>query len=170
MTWCECGWNLVAPSVPDSPGGRMGRIYGSIGKRLGDRLVDELRMADRLEPRWTASRALSYVVASLVYLGVGLLIGAGVACLAVTFPNPFGIGIALFLFSLAWLLRPRFGKAPEENVVGRDEAPALYGVADEVAAALGTEPADMIVVDHEFNASWSVVGLRCTRVLALGLP
>ncbi len=170
MTWCECGWNLVAPAVPEESNTRLGRVYASIGQRLGDRLVDELRSADRLEPGWTAARVMAYVVASLVYLGVALLIAAGVASLVVGFTNPFAIGIALFLFAFAWLLRPRFGKAPDENVVERSEAPALYAFADEVAAALDTKPADMIVVDHEFNASWWVVGLRRTRVLTLGLP
>jgi heat shock protein HtpX len=170
MTWCECGWNLVAPAAPEESNTRLGRVYASIGKQLGDRLVDELRTAERLEPRWTASRVMAYLVASLVYFGVGALIAAAVASLAVGFPNPFAIGIALFLFALAWLLRPRFGKAPDENVVERDEAPALHAVAEEVAAALKTKPADMIVVDHQFNASWSVVGLRRRRVLTLGLP
>lgn len=170
MTWCECGWNLVAPAVPEESNTRLGRVYASIGRRLGDRLVDELRAADRLEPRWTASRVMAYVVASLVYAGVGLLVGAGIASLAVGFPNPFAIGIALFLFALAWLLRPRFGKPPDENVVEPDDAPELHAVADEVAAALETKPPDVIVVDHRFNASWAVVGLRRIRVLTLGLP
>jgi Zn-dependent protease with chaperone function len=170
MTWCECGWNIVAPAAETSSDTRLGRIYASIGRRLGDRLVDELRAAERLEPRWTVARVMAYAVASLVYAGVGLLVGAGVASLLVGFPNPFAIGIALFLFALAWLLRPRFGKPPDENVVERGDAPRLYAVADEVAAALQTEPPDMIVVDHEFNAYWAVVGLRRTRVLALGLP
>jgi Zn-dependent protease with chaperone function len=170
MTWCECGWNLVAPPVPESSNTRLARVYASIGQRLGDRLVDELRSAERLEPRWTAARVVAYLVASVVYLGVGLLVAAGVASLVVGFPNPFAIGIALFLFAFAWLLRPRFGKPPDENVVERAEAPTLYAVADEVADALGTKPADVIVVDHEFNATWAVVGLRRTRVLTLGLP
>jgi heat shock protein HtpX len=67
-------------------------------------------------------------------------------------------------------MRPRLGKAPEEGRVSRDEAPTLYGLADTVADALGVGRVDVIAIDHEFNASWSIVGLRRTRVLTLGLP
>jgi heat shock protein HtpX len=52
----------------------------------------------------------------------------------------------------------------------REEAPTLYRLADEVADALETRRIDRIVVDSEFNAYWSVGGLRRTRVVGLGLP
>ena len=154
----------------ESGSGRLGRLYASIGRRLGDRLVAELRTAERLEPRLTASRVAAYGIAALVYLGVLLLVATAVGSLVIGFPNPFAIGIAAFLFALAWLLRPRFGKPPEEGVLERSEAPILYGVVDEVASALDTKPVDLIAVDHEFNASWQIVGLRRRRVLQLGLP
>jgi Zn-dependent protease with chaperone function len=170
VTWCECGWNLVAPSAGQSAGGRLGKLYGSIGRRLGDRLVAELRAAERLEPRLTASRLAAYGIAALVYLGVALVVAAAVGSLVIGFPNPFAIGIAAFLFAFAWLLRPRFGKLPEDGVLERGDAPTLYGVVDEVAKALATKPVDVIAIDHEFNASWEIVGLRRKRVLRLGLP
>jgi Zn-dependent protease with chaperone function len=67
-------------------------------------------------------------------------------------------------------MRPRLGSLPDEELVRRDEAPALYGLADEVADALGTPRVDAIAIDHTFNASWSIVGLRRRRLLTLGLP
>lgn len=52
----------------------------------------------------------------------------------------------------------------------RTEAPGVYGLCDEIAAALGEPPLDTIVIDHQYNASWAVLGLRRTRTLTLGLP
>lgn len=41
---------------------------------------------------------------------------------------------------------------------------------DDVAAALETRAAGVVLVDDEWNASWWITGLRRVRVLTLGLP
>jgi Zn-dependent protease with chaperone function len=126
--------------------------------------------ADRLEPRLTPARLIAYVIAGAVYAWALLLVGIAVLLAAIDFPNPFGFVLAFIPFSLAFFMRPRFGKPPKEDVLERDEAPTLYALADEVADALETPRADDIVVNEEFNASWAILGLRRRRVLTLGLP
>lgn len=78
--------------------------------------------------------------------------------------------VAIVLGGTAWLMRPRLGRVPRENLVSREDATELYSLVDDVAAALGTTRVDVIVVSADYNASWEVVGLRRRRVLTLGLP
>jgi len=171
VTWChECGWNL-APSKPRLRGEtRLDRLFERAGRRLGDRLVSELLAAESLEPRLTPARAGAYAVAAIVHLlALAFLVG-GVALIVLTFFNVFALVGGLVLVGLAILMRPRFRKAPDEGIVTRGDAPTLFRVAEDVAKALEVVPADTIVIDWNFNASWAIVGLRRQRILTLGLP
>ena len=84
--------------------------------------------------------------------------------------NPLLFAGAVPIAAFGWLVRPRLGKAPKTGVLEPQEAPTLYALVAEVADALRTPSADLVVVDGEMNASWSEVGLRRRRVLTLGLP
>ncbi|MDQ3823301.1 MAG: M48 family metallopeptidase [Actinomycetota bacterium] len=100
---------------------------------------------------------------------MGAVVG-GVVLAAVAFTNAFAPVGAALLVGTGILMRPRLGKPPDEGVVERSRAPTLHDVVERTAAALGTPTVDMVVVDHEFNASWAVLGVRRRRVLTLGLP
>jgi Zn-dependent protease with chaperone function len=63
--------------------------------------------------------------------------------------------------------RPRRGKA-ERLEVSRDAAPSLYGLIDEVAAAVGAPPVTIVQIDSRFNASYGSPR-RGEKVLSLGL-
>ncbi len=170
VTWChECDWNLNAPEPIPTPG-RLGRIYDAAGRRLGERLAARLLAEERLEPRLTPAKLAAYGVALFVHafwLGLGV---GGIALVALTFPNPFLIAAGALMAAAAILMRPRFGELPEEGTHHRGEVPTLYALADDVAEALATPRVDVVAVDHSFNASWSIVGIRRKRVLRLGGP
>ncbi len=168
IVWCPgCNWNLSAPAAP-VPKTRFERAYLRAGDRLGRRVSQTLEAAPSLEPRWTPSKAAAVAIAVCVHaltlaiaaLGIGFIVVAGLPGV------PFG---ALFL-AVAWLMRPRLGRPPKEDLVSRTQAPTLFGLIDEVAAALSTPAPDLLVVNDHFNAFWNVVGIRFRRVLGLGLP
>ena len=170
MTWCHaCGWNVLAPERPAART-RVERLYEEIGKRLGDQLEGALIESEQLEPHTTFVRAAAFVIAAFVLALFASMLALAILLLTVAYRNPFADIGALLLLGTAYLMRPRLGKPPEEGRISRGEAPTLYGLADTVADALGTGRVDIIAIDHEFNASWSVVGLRRIRVLTLGLP
>ncbi|WP_341830002.1 M48 family metallopeptidase [Streptomyces liangshanensis] len=54
-------------------------------------------------------------------------------------------------------------------VLSRDEAPRLFALVDEVAAAVGTTGVHRVVVVPDANASVGTYGLRGRRVLRIGL-
>jgi Zn-dependent protease with chaperone function len=170
VTWCECGWNLTQGKRTEERQTRFDRLYAAAGRRLGDRLADELLTAESLEPTQTPARIAAYAIALAVHaLTLALAVG-GVALAVLSFPNIAAILGAVVMVGLAWLMRPRLGKPPEEGLVERRDAPQLYALADRVASALEVDPVDFIFVDEEFNASWLVAGARRQRVLTLGLP
>jgi Zn-dependent protease with chaperone function len=171
VTWCDqCGWNLSPPKPRASGATRLDRLYARAGRRLGDRLVAELLAAEQLEPRLTPVRAGAYGLAAFVhFLAVAFLVG-GAALIVLTFFNVFGLVIGVVLIGLAVSMRPRFGSPPDEGIVARDKAPALFAIVDEVARSLEVARVDVLAVDRRFNASWATVGLRRRRVLVLGLP
>jgi Zn-dependent protease with chaperone function len=171
VTWCDrCGWNVGGPAVLRQPETRFDRLYAAAGKRLGDRLEDELLAAERLEPRVTPARAAAYAIAFVTSLITLAFAVGGILLVVLSFPNPAGIVVGPVLVGLAWLMRPRLGKPPTDDVVTREDAPALYDLVDEIAGALDVRQVDVIVVDHAFNASWSIVGMRRRSVLTLGFP
>jgi len=171
LTWChQCGWNVKAAPRPPLPAGRFDRLYEEAGRRVGQRLERELAAAETLEPRLTPSKALAYAIAAGVHLSTLLLVAGGVVLIALFPTKIFAIAAGALMIAVAVLVRPRFGKVPDEDLVSRDEAPTLFRLFDRVAEAVGTKTVDVLVVDDLYNAAWAILGVRRKRVLRLGLP
>jgi Zn-dependent protease with chaperone function len=169
-SWCPtCNWNLTAGKTPTAePRTRFERAYVKAGARIGRRLGTQLEAARDLEPSWTVSKVAAVAIAVAVHL-LAIAIFAGGVLLVLTASPPAVLAGLVFL-GVAWLMRPRLAKVPDEGVVTPEEAPTLYALAEQVAASLDTRPPDLIVINGEFNAYWSVAGIRRKRVLGLGLP
>lgn len=170
LTWChECGWNIKAAPRP-LPTGRFDRLYEEAGRRAGHRLARELAAAEKLEPRLTPTKALAYAIAACVHLLTLLLLVGGVVLIALFPGKIFAIAAGVLMIAVAVLVRPRFGKVPDEDLVARETAPTLFRLFDRVAEAVETKTVDVLVVDDEYNAAWAILGVRRKRVLRLGLP
>ncbi|MET8627515.1 M48 family metallopeptidase [Kitasatospora sp. NPDC004669] len=163
--WCPaCDWNLVPGAETATAITRRERAATVRADRLFQDLTEgEASATGRLD--WLLASA----VAGLVHLSTAALFCWGL-WLLVTGDTPLRcLGAAVL--GLVVLLRPRLGRMPRgESVVDRDRAPALYGLADRVAAEVGAEPVDTILVDECFNASYGLLGFRRRSVLTLGLP
>ena len=133
-------------------------------------MVTELLAARDLEPRLTPAKAGAYAIAFAVHLLTAALVLFAVVLVVASSFNVGSLIIALFPLAIAFLLRPRLGSVPEEGQVSRETAPTLYALTDEIAAALEVTPADVIIINEDFNASWATLSLRRRRVLTLGLP
>ncbi|CAM5551436.1 M48 family metallopeptidase [Streptomyces griseorubiginosus] len=169
-TWCAaCDWN-VDPQGPDGRKRGLDGVRRRIAQRYGVRLFDELNgeggggSAGRTVPGLLAfALALAVHGLTLVLAAIGLL---GV----IRGWGGLGMAFGLFLLALAWSLRPRLNRlSDDDRVLLRADAPELYALVDEVAAALGTRSVDTVVVDVDANASVTQLGLR-RRLLTLGLP
>ena len=168
-SWCECGWGIAAPETMTAPG-RLAALESRLGARLGRTLEQTFSEEDSLRPHVTASRVLAYLVAGTWFV---LLVGfpAIALWLVIQAPkNPFAWVFAVLAIGTAFVARPRLGAAPDSGIVSRDQAPTLLRLVDEIAGRMATKPPHLVVVDHRWNASWGIVGIRRRRVLTLGLP
>ncbi|MFI6155801.1 M48 family metalloprotease [Kitasatospora sp. NPDC051170] len=159
--WCPtCDWN-VGPERPEPT------RHERAAAARADRLHREL--AAGTSPTARREWLLASAAATLVHLSTAALFLGSLALLVAGNTVQRCLGGVLLVFAV--VLRPRFGRVPRgEGVLDREQAPALYGLADRVAAEVGAPRVDLIVLDDDFNASFGVVGLRRRTVLTLGLP
>jgi len=169
-SWCErCSWGIVAPTRTP-PRTLTEVLFERVGADVGDRTVARLAADDELRPHLTPSRAAAIAIALCVHLLTVAFLAGSVLLVVRAWQNPFADVLAAMLLATGWLMRPRFGTLPEGERVDRDTAPALHGLLGSVAGALSEPGPDVVVVTHEWNAAYAVVGRRRTRVIALGLP
>lgn len=170
VIWCAaCDWN-IDPGAPEAPPGRIDALRRRLAHRHGRRLADEMARGASLRPHRDASSVLAYLVALAVH-GTTVVLAAAAAVLIIagwdTVSQPM-LGIVLLLLALT--LRPRISRLPEDApVLARDDAPRLFDLVDEVAAAVGTTGIHRVVVRPGANAGVGTYGLRGRRVLHLGL-
>lgn len=169
-TWCpDCDWNLA----DDFGQPRRGFVRLRL-ERASDRLVlslyEDLRAAGVSRPGWDAARVASYAIASGVHLLTAALAVSAVV-LSLLFPVFPIFLLSLLLLSLAFFLRPCFGRSPKGGVpLTRADAPGLYRLLDRIADEVGARRVDLIVADNHFNASYGAIGLRRRRLVTIGLP
>ncbi|MER6286280.1 M48 family metallopeptidase [Streptomyces sviceus] len=171
--WCAaCDWN-VDPQGPGEEKRGLDRARRRAAQRYGERLFTELRGGgaggEGSGGRRTVSGSLAYALALAVH-GVTLALAAVGVWGLVAGWGGLGMVFGVFFLALAWSLRPRLYRlSDDDRVLSRGEAPELYALIDEVAAAMGTRGVDAVVVDVDANAGVTHLGLR-RRLLTIGLP
>ncbi|MFF1452199.1 M48 family metallopeptidase [Streptomyces sp. NPDC058274] len=168
--WCaECGWN-VDPGAAEPEPGRIDALRRRLARRHGQHLLAEMTEDEAARPRRDASGVLAHTIALAVHGSTVALAVAGALLVVLgwsTVSQPV-IGVVLILLAIA--LRPRFASLPDDApVLHRTDAPRLFALVDEVAAAVGTTGVHAVVIGPEANASVGLVGVRQRRVLYLGL-
>jgi Zn-dependent protease with chaperone function len=170
--WCaRCNWNLGDDKAPPEEG-FLARQYMRLGERYGKAMLEALKTtpAQNLRPRWTTSKAAAFGLAASVHLLSLSLLLFGIYLIATGFPEilPMLLGVASCGF--AWLMRPKPGKVPAQDVTSQKDFPALHAFVNQVAQELGGRPINHIVVNEAFNASYGVFGWRRVPVVCIGLP
>ncbi|MBC2904299.1 M48 family metallopeptidase [Streptomyces cupreus] len=168
--WCAaCDWN-VDPTRPEERHGRLERTRRALARRHGEKLLAEVTAGGTLQARRDAPALLAYAIALAVH-GMTLVLALAGVWFVVRGWGGFGMVPGLFLLLLAWALRPRLNRLPDDApLLRRAEAPELFALLDEVARVAGTRGVDVIAVGAELNASVTTYGVRGHRLLTLGLP
>lgn len=169
-TWCtECDWN-VDPEAPEENTGRSGRVPRSTAHRDAEGLIGGPGESEPAHGGGSLPLVCAYAIAVAVHAVTLALIAVAVWCIVRGWGG-LGVLLGIVFLILAWTLRPRLARPPEEgHTFRREDAPALHSLIDEVAEVAGTRGVDVIVVDTDINASVMACGLRGQRVLTLGLP
>src|SRR5688572_3701613 len=170
LVWCDqCEWNLIRSDNSETL--RFShRINAKFGARYSaDLFKRAMDNAGALKSGFSFSLVLAYTFATLVHTAtVAVLIG-GIALLTMGWPNIFAAISGVLCISLSWVLRPRFGSAPE-SVLPREDYPKLYGFVQEIADEMGFGRVEGILVDSRINASFQRVGWRGCAYITIGLP
>ncbi|WP_405938454.1 M48 family metallopeptidase [Streptomyces sp. NBC_00726] len=169
VRWCAgCDWN-VDPGQPEEPAGRLDVLRRRLAQRHGEAPLTEVTTGEAPRPRRDTAGVLALALAVAVHGVTAALVVGGVLLVVLGWGGALPVIGAVCLI-VALVLRPRFGKLPDDApVLLRADAPELFSLVDEVAAVVGTRGVDAVVVDGEFNASVSTYGIRQRRVLTLGL-
>ncbi|MFF3410818.1 M48 family metallopeptidase [Streptomyces sp. NPDC002742] len=168
--WCaDCDWNVDPEQSPEKLS-RLARAQRVLARRHGEKLLAELTAGGTLRARRDASSLLAYAVSLTVHALTVALTAGGIWYLVRGWGG-WGMVPGGFLLGLAWSLRPRLSRLPENSpVLTRADAPELFSLVDEVAQVAGTRGVDAIAVDAQINASVMSYGIRGRRLLTLGLP
>ncbi|MFH0180063.1 M48 family metallopeptidase [Streptomyces cacaoi] len=168
--WCAaCDWN-VDPEKPRKEPGRLERMRRSLARRHGEKLHADVVSGEDLRARGDASALLALVIALVVHGVTAAVAAGGIWCLVHGWGGWLMLP-GLLLLLLAWVLRPRTARLPDNvPVLYRDDAPTLFALVDEVAGVAGTRGVDAIVINDVVNAGVLTYGLRGRRMLVLGMP
>lgn len=169
VTWCdECDWNVDPTGAEQA---RQPAWRQRVEHRLADTLYRELEQGTIHRPGLGAARITAYLLSALVLLlPLAALVG-GIVLLVFYRPLWLSILLALIPLGMALVLRPRAHYLdPDDQVVGREQAPTLFALLDQIADAIGTKPVEAVVVDASPDISFSRIGWRFGPVLRLGLP
>jgi heat shock protein HtpX len=169
VTWCECGWNLK-PYESEPPTTAFERLQMRFGEAMGDNLFESLMRTESLAPSLTISRIAAYALAVPVHLTTLMFAVLGLVLITWGWPHVMAICFGAVSLLAAWLTRPKVGRFPGKEIAPRERYPVLYGIVDDVAAALGTSPVDGIIFSEQYNASMQRLGLRRRRLMTLGIP
>ncbi|GAA2144860.1 hypothetical protein GCM10009760_32890 [Kitasatospora kazusensis] len=176
--WCPgCEWNLspaAGPAPHRTPRQQRGHLRAARRRAAREALVrarveklyESLTEdpARRHDANWFGAAAIAGAVHLLT-----LAVFTGSVLLVCDDRWPVRV-LGVIGVVVAVLLRPRLGRVRNDaNALRRDEAPALYALADRVAAAVGGKPVDVIRVTGAFNASFGRLGLLRRSELTLGL-
>lgn len=170
IQWCEhCLWNLKPYEEETDKENIVDRIYKRIGKRLGKKLFQSMAKSSSMKPTITVAKLLAFIL-SIIIFSISIISIMLMIYLLINFgANIVLIALSLFLLGIAIGTFPRFGKIPKK-IVSRSEFPTLYKLVDCITKEANSKDVYGMVINEEFNASFTEVGLKRRKILYIGLP
>jgi Zn-dependent protease with chaperone function len=164
----SCDWNLEAPTSSTRAATATSRQRRR--QQRVERECERLSLA-QLRPRWSGARLLTIGLAAMVHLLTLAVIALAVRLAVSSVVLPVRIPLTAFLLGIGVAMRPRTTHvAKDARVLTRRQAPRLYDLLDEVAAALRTRRVEQVVLEDDVNGAYGWVGLRRRPTLFVGLP
>jgi Zn-dependent protease with chaperone function len=166
--WCAaCDWNVDAGAVTPLKLNRVERRRAALAVRLAAGSARPLEDADSDgPPRWGLASSIGLVASCAVIVAWLLLVVVGVRLVQT---GTILILVGILALGIAVASRPRLGSAPK-GAIDRADAPALYGLVDEIAVALKAPRVHTIAFDGDWNAGTLRFGLFQRTAIVFGLP
>lgn len=170
VVWCEhCNWNLNADSFLIKPSNVFEKAYLATGKKLGLNMLHSFIELKHPVSQLSISKICTIVLALCVHLlSIGAF-GAGVYLCIKSYPNWVMMSLSFLFVLFAWAAKPQFNKI-KESPLSREQFPVLYKVFDEIAVGMNASKVDGVIINEEYNASFSQIGWKRKRIVHIGLP
>lgn len=169
IAWCEnCNWN-VEPLCRNEEKGPLEKIYNYFGKKWNQKLFSELEQEKAPRAKLTLVRFLVYFISTCVLLTSIICWAIGIFLLSLGWHNILVILLALLCFAIGIFTLPRI-PTKSKNVLSEKDYPALYSLINQIALKLGAKHKHNIIVNEDFNASYSSNGVLGKRTITIGLP
>jgi Zn-dependent protease with chaperone function len=169
VSWCDkCNWNAQQGDLY-RPSNFFEEYNIRLGRKYGKTLFDKLNSLQTVEPSITVLDILAYMISAVVHLVTLMTFIAAVIFISKGKSNFMMYIYGVFMLLLVYSILPRKEKV-EGEVLPREEYPQLYSIVDEIAESIGTKKIDGIIVNGDFNMSFSKYGLRRKSILYIGMP
>ncbi len=169
VSWCPaCEWNL-APSKASKSLSLFERMYLQAGASQGRRLLKEFQNPAATPSHSSAARRIALALALLVHLSSFAFLSLAIMFFWLTPDNKILAIFGLFSLSIFMALKPQIPAAPKATLRPEDH-PQLFRTIAKVQSVLLAKRAHHVVIDHEFNASFSHTGWGWKPTLTLGYP
>lgn len=169
VCWCtHCEWNLN----PDKETKKLSlfeKAYGNIGAARGKQLLDQFRAGDLTFPRLPLAKLLAITIAALIHLITFAFLAIAILFFALAAKSLIFVLFGFLSLCVFLALFPKPPKVPENSLSATDY-PALFKTVTRVQDALGAKPLHHLVVNDEFNASFTLTGWLRRPTLTLGYP
>ncbi|MCE5172993.1 M48 family metalloprotease [Paenibacillus profundus] len=140
-----------------------------MGIKKSHQLLEENLQTDRIAYPFTWSKAFAYLLAGLIH--------AATFSIPIVAVNWFFYSnslmftqLAFVLFLIFIVLMLPYRRKHSGQPLRRDEYPGLYRLLDDIAAAVQAPPIDVIRMDNSFNAYFTMITRRKTKVIGIGVP
>ncbi|MDI2131464.1 M48 family metalloprotease [Yinghuangia seranimata] len=176
VAWCRSCGHGADPSPADADAELSDRARDRLAREAQANsaralaLFEELKAGADPRPHARTRRAVA-VFSVAVHIPFVLMVAGVVTWVATTPGNPVAWFLGALGLVIAMVVRPRVGRAPRgRGWLRRAQLPALFGVLDKVADAVGAQAPDAVAFNARVNASTARSGLRQRQVMILGVP
>ncbi|WP_166805802.1 M48 family metallopeptidase [Jeotgalibacillus sp. R-1-5s-1] len=171
VKWCEHCLDNLNPLDQKEKQTWMQRKYEELGRRNGEKLLEQVIHQNAEKPSLTLSTAAAYVLSTGIHLVSALFLLTSLYLLLFQWDHIAGLIGGVLLMGISWLTRHRIPKlSKDEHVLTREDLPALFSYLDQLSGEIGTKKVDGIVLNGEYNASIGTVGLKRQVIMRIGLP
>lgn len=171
VTWCEeCDYNLN-PGEKEEPRTKIEKIYLKLGERTGRAMFDRMMSEKEVEKGVFGERLGALALATIIHAISIMFLFISIYFILHWNDGFWAKIFGPFFILCSWATRPRLYKIDKkEQLLTRKELPNTFKFLDEMTQNFNIKPLHGIVVDGNYNAGVTSVGLTGRTIMYIGLP
>jgi len=171
VVWCtECNYN-INPSFIEEKLNKLQKIYKNMGDKFGKATLNKILESKTIEPTFSWFRLGTFLVSTLIHGFSIFCFFTSIIMIFHWYEHFWYKVIGPILFGISLITRPKVYKLDKnEQILPREEFSSLYQLVDDIAIKSGIKKVNGIIINQDYNASITTIGIRRKKILYLGLP